>query len=77
MNHVPDATFGFWPLLFSGFAFIGLFYSIKLLVSKGNTTMGLVLGLYLLLQSITLLEYVLYWTKRKHPMKYIFTKPFG
>lgn len=62
MNQIPATTFNFWTLLFSGLAFIGLFYSVKLLTVKDKNKMNLILGVYLLLQSITLLEYVLYWT---------------
>lgn len=63
MNSLPPPTFDFWTLLFSGFSFIGLFYSAKLLITKRNDGHGWVLGTYLLLQSITILEYVFFWTK--------------
>ncbi len=63
MTPSPATTFDFWTLLFSGFAFIGLFYSIKLLVTKVSGHKSRILGLYVLLQSIALLEYVFYWTK--------------
>lgn len=62
MNEIPATTFNAWTLLFSGFAFIGLFYAIKLLGTRGGDKMDLILGIYLLLQSIMLLEYVLFWT---------------
>ncbi|HMV10228.1 MAG TPA: helix-turn-helix domain-containing protein [Cyclobacteriaceae bacterium] len=62
MNTV-STTFDFWILLFAGFSFIGLFYSVKLLASKGESRMDVLLGLYLLMQSVTVLEYVLFWTK--------------
>lgn len=62
MNEVPTTTFNAWTLLFSGFAFIGLFYSVKLLATRGKDKMDFILGIYLLLQSVMLLEYVLYWT---------------
>jgi AraC-like DNA-binding protein len=62
MDQIPATTFNFWTLLFGGFAFIGFFYSIKLLAIRGKDRMELILGVYLLLQSITLLEYVLFWT---------------
>jgi AraC-like DNA-binding protein len=62
MNQIPATTFNFWTLLFGGFAFIGLFYSVKLLAARTKGTMDHLLGIYLLLQSITLLEYVFYWT---------------
>ena len=62
MNPTPAATFNFWTLLFSGFAFIGIFYSVNLLIRKRHDTRNTILGMYLLLQSITILEYVFYWT---------------
>ncbi len=62
MNPLPPPTFSFWTLLFSGFAFIGIFYSLKLLINKRHDFRNGILGMYLLLQSITILEYVFYWT---------------
>jgi AraC-like DNA-binding protein len=62
MNQAAPTVFSFWILLFSGFAFIGIFYSVKLLASKTTNKIDFVLGVYLLLQSVTLLEYVFYWT---------------
>jgi AraC-like DNA-binding protein len=62
MNQIPPTTFDFWTLLFSGFAFIGLFYSIKILTAGKSDKRSRILGIYILLQSITLLEYVFYWT---------------
>lgn len=62
MPATPPTTFDFWSLMFSGFAFIGVFYSIKLLSVKQKDKRNFILGFYLLLQSIVLLEYVLYWT---------------
>lgn len=62
MPVIPPTTFDFWSLMFSGFAFIGVFYSVKLLSLKQKTKRNIILGLYLLLQSTALLEYVLYWT---------------
>lgn len=62
MPTTTPTTFDFWSLMFSGFAFIGAFYSIRLLSAKQKDKRDIVLGLYLLLQSIVLLEYVLFWT---------------
>lgn len=62
MNQISEAVFNLWTLMFTGFAFIGIFYSIKQLAAKGKDKLNLILGIYLLLQSIMLLEYVLYWT---------------
>jgi AraC-like DNA-binding protein len=62
VNSLPPPTFDFWTLLFSGFSFIGLFYAAKLLITKRNDGHSWVLGIYLLLQSVTILEYVFYWT---------------
>jgi AraC-like DNA-binding protein len=62
MNQIPAPTFDFWTFLYAGFAFIGLFYSVKLIAARTKWTMDHVLGIYLLLQSVTLLEFVLYWT---------------
>lgn len=63
MNEIPATSINAWILVFSGFSFIGLFYSVKLLGTHGKDKMDSILGVYLLLQSIMLLEYVLYWTK--------------
>lgn len=63
MSPYPPPTFDFWTLLLSGFGFIGLFYSAQLLITKRNDGHSWVLGTYLLLQSLTILEYVFYWTK--------------
>ena len=63
MGQTQATTFDFWTLLFSGFSFIGLFYSVKLLIERRSNGRSRILGIYLLLQSITILEYVFYWTK--------------
>ena len=57
------STFDLWSLIFCGFAFVGLFYSSKLIMANGRKGPGAILGIYLLLQSVTLLEYVFFWTK--------------
>lgn len=62
VNSLPPTTFDFWILLFSGFAFIGTFYSTQLLITKRNDGHSWVLGLYVLLQSLTILEYVFWRT---------------
>lgn len=62
MDKIPDTTFNFWTLLFSGLAFIGLFYSVKILTAGKSDKRSRILGVYILLQSVTLLEYVFFWT---------------
>lgn len=63
INPMAATMFDFWTLLFSGFAFIGIFYSTKQLATQHPDKLNFILGTYLLLQSISLLEYVLYWTR--------------
>src|SRR6185295_4994059 len=53
----------FWNFLFIGLSFIGLFFSIKLIiVPRLNNRASKALGAYLLLQSLGLLESCLFWT---------------
>ena len=51
-------------LLFYGFAFIGLVHSIifSYLAIKNKNSADLIITLFLFIQSLTILEYVLYWT---------------
>ncbi len=62
MENLPQPTFDYWILVFGGFAFIGLFYGAGLIGTKHSRRMDRLMGLYLILQSIMLLEYVLFWS---------------
>jgi len=63
MNELPEIALNFWNFLFIGLSFIGLFFSIKLIiVPRLNNRASKALGVYLLLQSLGLLESCLYWT---------------
>lgn len=63
MNELPEILLNFWNFLFIGLSFIGIFFSIKLItVPRLNDRASRTLGLYLLLQSLALLESCLYWT---------------
>lgn len=63
MSELPDITLNFWIFFFIGLSFIGAFFSIKLIaVPRLNDRASKALGLYLLLQSLALLESCLYWT---------------
>ena len=63
MTELPDLVLNFWNFLFIGLSFIGLFFSVKLIiVPRLNNRASKALGLYLLLQSLALLESCLYWT---------------
>jgi AraC-like DNA-binding protein len=63
MKELPEIVLNFWNFLFIGLSFIGLFFSIKLIiVPRLNSRASKALGLYLLLQSLGLFESCLYWT---------------
>lgn len=63
MTEPPEILLNFWIFLFIGLSFIGIFFSIKLVtVPRLNDRASKALGLYLLLQSLALLESCLYWT---------------
>lgn len=63
MNELPPIHLTFWNFLFTGLSFIGTFFSIKLISSSRlRNSAQLALGLYLLLQSLVLLEYCFFWT---------------
>jgi AraC-like DNA-binding protein len=63
MSQLPEIVLNFWNFLFIGLSFIGLFFSVKLIiVPRLNKRASKALGLYLLLQSLALLESCLYWT---------------
>jgi AraC-like DNA-binding protein len=63
MNELPEIVLNFWNFLFIGLSFIGLFFSLKLIiVPRLNKRASKALGFYLLLQSLGLLESCLYWT---------------
>ena len=63
MNQLPEIALNFWNFLFIGLSFIGLFFSIKLIiVPRLNNRASKALGVYLLLQSLGLLESCLFWT---------------
>ncbi|NOT73532.1 MAG: AraC family transcriptional regulator [Cyclobacteriaceae bacterium] len=63
MKELPELVLNFWNFLFIGLSFIGLFFSIKLIiVPRLNNRASKALGLYLILQSLGLLESCLFWT---------------
>lgn len=62
MNELPEIQLGFWNFLFIGLSFIGIFFSIKLISSSVKERALLPLGIYLLLQSLVVLEYCFFWT---------------
>src|SRR5438105_4753315 len=63
MKELPEIVLNFWNFLFVGLSFIGLFFSIKLIiVPRLNSRASKAFGLYLLLQSLGLFESCLYWT---------------
>jgi AraC-like DNA-binding protein len=63
MKELPEIVLNFWNFLFIGLSFIGLFFSIKLIiVPRLNNRASKALGLYLLLQSLGLLASCLFWT---------------
>jgi AraC-like DNA-binding protein len=63
MNELPEIALNFWNFLFIGLSFIGLFFSVKLIiVPRLNNRASKALGLYLLLQSLGLLASCLFWT---------------
>jgi AraC-like DNA-binding protein len=63
MKELPEILLSFWNFLFIGLSFIGIFFSIKLItVPRLNGRTSKTLGLYLLLQSLALLESCLFWT---------------
>jgi AraC-like DNA-binding protein len=63
MKELPEIVLNFWNFLFIGLSFIGLFFSIKLIiVPRQNNRASKALGLYLLLQSLGLLASCLFWT---------------
>ena len=63
MNELPEIVLNPWNFLFVGLSFIGLFFSIKLvIVPRLNNRASKALGVYLLLQSLGLLASCLYWT---------------
>jgi AraC-like DNA-binding protein len=60
MNELPQIVLNFWNFLFIGLSFIGLFFSVKLIiVPRLNSRASTALGLYLLLG---LLVSCLFWT---------------
>jgi AraC-like DNA-binding protein len=63
MEELPEIVLNFWNFLFVGLSFIGLFFSIKLIiVPRLNNRASKALGLYLLLQSLGLFQSCLFWT---------------
>jgi len=62
MKELPEILLNFWNFLFIGLSFIGIFFSIKLMTVRLNDRAARTLGLYLLLQSLALLESCLFWT---------------
>jgi AraC-like DNA-binding protein len=63
MKELPEIILNFWNFLFIGLSFIGLFFSIKLIiVPRLNNRASKALGFYLLLQSLGLLASCLFWT---------------
>src|SRR4051812_22795457 len=63
MSEPAPIILNFWNFLFIGLSFIGLFFSIRLMVvPRINNRASRALGFYLLLQSLGLLEACLFWT---------------
>lgn len=63
MSELPDIILNPWIFLFIGLSFIGIFFSVRLIaVPRLNDRASRALGLYLLLQSLALLESCLFWT---------------
>lgn len=63
MTPLPEILLNFWNFLFIGLSFIGIFYSLRLIVMpRLNDRASKALGFYLLLQSLAFLEACLYWT---------------
>jgi AraC-like DNA-binding protein len=63
MKELPEIILNFWNFLFIGLSFIGLFFSIKLIiVPRLNNRASKALGFYLFLQSLGLLASCLFWT---------------
>jgi hypothetical protein len=63
VNELPEIVLNAWIFLFIGLSFIGIFFSLKLItVPRLNDRASRALGLYLLFQSLALLESCLYWT---------------
>jgi AraC-like DNA-binding protein len=62
MTEPPEVQLSFWNFLFIGLSFIGLFFAIRLFSSSSKDKALNSLGVYLLLQSLVLLEYCFFWT---------------
>lgn len=63
MTGQPEIILNLWIFLFIGLSFIGIFFSLKLIaVPRLNDRASRALGLYLVLQSLALLESCLFWT---------------
>ena len=63
MSELPEIVLNSWNFLFIGLSFIGLFFSVKLIiVPRLNNRASKALGLYLLLQSVSLFVSCLFWT---------------
>jgi AraC-like DNA-binding protein len=63
MIELPEIVLNFWNFLFIGLSFIGLFFSVRLMiVPRMNNRASKALGLYLLLQSLSLFVSCLFWT---------------
>lgn len=77
MKELPEIVLNFWNFLFVGLSFIGLFFSIKLIiVPRLNNRASKALGLYLLLQSLGLLESCLYWTNYVYRVPEFYSSTF-
>lgn len=69
---MKSPSFDNWTILFLLFAFLGIVTSILLqFQSKHNRTGKILMSILLLLFSLTLIEYVLYWTKYQLYFSYL------
>lgn len=62
MQALPSPQFDLWNFIFIGIASVGIFYSSRLFVRHRHEIGNVSLALFVMLQAITLLEYVLFWT---------------
>lgn len=76
MSELPEIVLNFWNFLFIGLSFIGLFFSVKLIiVPRLNNRASKALGLYLLLQSLSLLVSCLFWTNYIYRVPEFYSTP--
>jgi len=83
MYKLPGIELNFWNFLFIGLSFIGVFFSVKLVGFAKKDRASWALGAYLLLQSMVLMEYCIYWTNyiyyvhQLYAATYLFTFLYG